>query len=149
MALSDRQGQAKFYLNTKSSGFSGLNQHMAQQKTIEELMVQCDCLPNLIPSDCQIDFIKIDVEGNELGVMRGAKNLLERDHPKILFECTKSGLLCSGYKLSEVFDFLTQLNYSIFLPKTFLEQGKPLTFEEFEQALQYPFQGFNFLAIVV
>ena len=146
VALNDREGQATFYLNTKLSGFSGLNKHMAENYTLKELLVQCNCLDNLVPSDRRIDFIKLDVEGNELGVLRGAKNLLQRDRPKLLFECTKSGLSCSGYTSAQVFEFLTQLNYSIFLPKTFLEKGQPLTFAEFDRALQYPFQAFNFLA---
>jgi FkbM family methyltransferase len=145
-ALSDQEGEATFYLNTNLSGFSGLNPHMSKNHEIEELVVQCKCLDNLVSPDRRIDFIKMDVEGNELGVMRGAKKLLERDRPTLLFECTKSGLSCSGYTLSQIFEFLTQLNYAIFLPKTFLEKGKPLAFGEFERALQYPFQAFNFFA---
>jgi FkbM family methyltransferase len=34
----------------------------------------------------RIDCIKIDVEGGELGVLRGAKTLLRRDHPLLLIE---------------------------------------------------------------
>jgi FkbM family methyltransferase len=147
VALTDRVGEAKFYLNTDLSGFSGLHQHMAENHTIEELTVQCDCLDHLVPSDQRIDFIKLDVEGDELGVLRGAKTLLQRDQPTILFECTRSGLSSSGYTAAEVFEFLTQLDYSIFLPKTLLENGQPLTFERFQRALEYPFLAFNFFAV--
>lgn len=49
---------------------------------------------------------------------------------------------------AEVFEFLTQLQYSVFLPKDILENGQPLTFAEFDQALQYPFKAFNFIARV-
>lgn len=34
----------------------------------------------------KVSFMKIDVEGAEFGVLRGAKALLERDHPAILVE---------------------------------------------------------------
>lgn len=148
VALSDRSGEVSFYLNTKRSGFSGLSQHMVKDSTIEKLSVRCDRLDNFVRADCRIDFIKLDVEGHELGVMRGGENLLKRDRPTILFECTQSGLRSSGYKAEDVFEFLTQLQYSIFLPKDILKNGQPLTFSEFDRALQYPFKAFNFIAKV-
>lgn len=148
VALSDRPGQVEFYLNTERSGFSGLSQHMSDNATIKKLSVISDCLDNLVKPDHRIDFIKLDVEGHELGVIRGAETLLKRDRPIILFECTKSGLTSAGYTSSEVFDFFNQLQYSIFLPKDIVENGQPLTFSEFDQALQYPFKAFNFIAMV-
>jgi len=33
-----------------------------------------------------VDFIKIDVEGGELGVLQGAVNTLQRDRPLLVFE---------------------------------------------------------------
>jgi FkbM family methyltransferase len=148
IALSDQPGNADFYLNTEKSGFSGLSKHMGENSVVEKLSVSCDCLDNIVKSDRKIDFIKLDVEGHELGVLRGAKNLLQRDRPTILFECTNSGLTSSGYTASEVFEFLTQLQYSIFLPKELLENGQPLTWVEFDRSLQYPFKAFNFIAKV-
>lgn len=148
VALSDRMGETSFFLNTERSAFSGLSEHMTKDFTTEKLSVRCDRLDNFVPSDRRLDFIKLDVEGHELGVMRGGENLLKRDHPTILFECTNSGLTSSGYTAEEVFEFLTQLQYSIFLPKDILENGKPLTFSEFDRALQYPFKAFNFIAMV-
>jgi FkbM family methyltransferase len=35
----------------------------------------------------KIDFIKIDVEGHELKVLKGAINLIKRDFPEIIIEC--------------------------------------------------------------
>ena len=56
------------------------------------------------------DFIKIDVEGAESNVFRGAARLIERAHPAIFFECDdgESNLfrICSDYGYV-LFDFVT------------------------------------------
>ena len=53
-----------------------------------------------VVSSRRITFIKIDVEGFELPVLRGASATIERDRPTILFE-----------KRSEARDFLTTRGY--------------------------------------
>lgn len=40
--------------------------------------------PNVLQ---RLDWIKIDVEGAELNVLRGGRDLIKKDHPKILVEC--------------------------------------------------------------
>jgi len=44
-----------------------------------ELTVDCDRLDNIVPKDRRITFIKIDVEGAELSVLRGLAALLGRE----------------------------------------------------------------------
>ena len=50
------------------------------------LIVELKKLDDVIPTDVTIDFIKIDVEGAELGVLKGAKNVLLKNKPIIIFE---------------------------------------------------------------
>ncbi len=64
-----------------------------------------------ISIDKKIDLIKIDVEGFEAFVLRGAKELIARDHPLIFVEIFQeqfqevSGILSDyGYSLHEKFD---------------------------------------------
>lgn len=57
----------------------------------------------------RIAFIKCDCEGHELEVFRGARGLLERDHPVLLFECEQRHL--PGGSPAAVFDFLKALDY--------------------------------------
>jgi hypothetical protein len=47
-----------------------------------------DTLDNVINRDKikNVKLIKIDVEGAESDVLRGAKKILKRDHPRIIFE---------------------------------------------------------------
>lgn len=50
-----------------------------------------------------IDLIKIDVEGHEEAVFRGARETLRNDEPILIFECFHGG--------TEIIDFLSALGY--------------------------------------
>jgi FkbM family methyltransferase len=148
VALTDKQGETKFYLDKDRTGYSGMHPNQQKRtKAFQELVVPCNRLDDLLPENHKIDFIKIDVEGAELSVFKGARNTLSRYHPTILFECVRSSSHKYGVTPRSIFEFLTQeYGYSIFLIKDFLVGGKPLTLERFEAAMYYPFQAFNFVA---
>lgn len=55
-------------------------------------------------------FLKVDVEGNELAVFRGAKETLAKHHPKLLFE--SEARFVGEQSVSETFSFLQSLGYS-------------------------------------
>jgi hypothetical protein len=54
--------------------------------------------------------LKIDVEGAEMEVFRGAERILKKQKPALLFEC-ESRHIDSG-DISPVFHFLSQFGYS-------------------------------------
>lgn len=55
------------------------------------------------------DFLKVDVEGNELSVFQGAEKILRSCKPKILFEC--EARFVGEAKVYETFSFLQSLGY--------------------------------------
>lgn len=55
------------------------------------------------------DFVKVDVEGNELSVFTGAKEILAEFKPKILFEC--EARFIGEQKVTETFLFLQSFGY--------------------------------------
>jgi len=62
-----------------------------------------------------VDFIKMDVEGAELGVLEGAEKLLSgRRRPVILSELADSRTLAWGYEASAIYDFLIARGYRWF-----------------------------------
>jgi len=143
-ALSDEAGSTTFFVNEQKTGFSGLARH--GEGVHREILVQCRRLDELVPELPRIDFVKIDVEGAELFVLRGAKRLLERDRPILLFECSPSGPPAFGYAPGELWDLLHAVGYDVYLPKDFLVGGAPIERARFEAALVYPFRAFNWIA---
>jgi len=83
LACSDKKGRLKLYLNENNSGG-----HSLIEKQTHFIGVEVDTLDNLIEKYKikKVDLIKIDVEGGEVGVLTGAKKILRKDHPKIIFE---------------------------------------------------------------
>ena len=64
------------------------------------------------------DFLKIDVEGNELKVFEGAVGILQKKKPILLFECEQRHL--GETPIENVFSFLEKYGYQGFFyqPKT-------------------------------
>jgi len=88
MALSDRKGTTSFNFVRNAPAYSGImkRKYDVKEPDIEEINVKLDLMDNLIPKEMPVHFIKIDVEGAEYGVLRGAKNILMKDKPFIVFE---------------------------------------------------------------
>jgi FkbM family methyltransferase len=95
-ALSDKNEKSTFQYVKNAPAFSGIKQRKydVARPEIEEIQIDVKKLDDVIPLDAKIDFIKIDVEGGEFGVLLGAKNLLLRNKPIVIFEC---GLGASDY----------------------------------------------------
>ncbi|MFA5419276.1 MAG: FkbM family methyltransferase [Bacteroidales bacterium] len=95
-ALSDRKGTTSFNYVKNAPAYSGImkRKYDVRNPEIEEINVKLEVLDHLIPADMPIRFIKIDVEGAEYGVLKGAKQLLTKDKPFVVFEF---GLGASDY----------------------------------------------------
>lgn len=60
----------------------------------------------------RVDFIKIDAEGAELMVLRGAKQTIEQHHPAMLIECVDKSTHQFGYDAREIIDLLDSWGYA-------------------------------------
>jgi len=113
-ALADTKGVADFVLVHEAPGYSGLlPRHYDGEVTTEIIRVDVQRLDDLVAGFPPIKFIKVDCEGAELRVMRGARALLERDQPQISFECGDASLESYDYDAADIFDFLDNNGYEI------------------------------------
>ena len=134
-ALSDKIEQKKFYLVKNALAYSGLKKRRydIENPEIEEINVESTTLDDVIAINEKIDFIKIDVEGGEFGVMKGAKKLLIKNKPLIVFECGKGASDYYGTIPIDIYNFITlDLEMKIFTLKSFLKNKESLNFSEFE-----------------
>lgn len=62
------------------------------------------------------DFIKIDVEGMELEVLKGGTRLIEHSRPAVLFEVNLSQLRAHGTSPRALERFFTERGYHLYIP---------------------------------
>ena len=133
-ALSNSRGTSTFQYVRNDPSYSGLNKRKYNNfvPDIEEISVELRKLDDIIPVEVKIDFIKIDVEGSEFGVLKGAKQTLINSKPFIVFE---SGLGASDYygtDPKELYEFITsEIGLKISLLQTFIVNEQSLTSSQF------------------
>ena len=151
-AVADRAGTAVFEENAALSGYSHLlsgGAPKAQGGGLSHYDVQMCRLDDVLRDRDRLDLIKIDVEGGELAVLRGAETLIRKWQPAIIFECgSEYGLEKKKLSRKDLYDYLTSgLGYRIFCFADFVFDKGELTFDEFRKCGLYPFRAFNFVAV--
>ncbi len=84
----------------------------------------------------KVTFIKIDVEGHELNVLLGARNLLEEQKPSLLIEVEQRH--CQ-HSITNVFNFLKDLGYEGY----YLDKNKLKSLTTFDIAIDQRIQDLN------
>ena len=85
-ALSDHRGTGMLVSTRGNAGMASLQRDAAGGRTagIEVPLLPLDEVPEL--ADRRVALLKIDVEGNESSVILGARRILRRDRPAVVFE---------------------------------------------------------------
>ena len=133
-ALSDTTGKSEFQWVKNDPAYSGLKRrkYAISNPEIETIEIETRCLDNFQKPNQTIRFIKIDVEGAEFLVLKGALEILKKHHPFVLFEF---GLGASDYYQNtpkEMFQFFNALDYALFNLKDALQSKGALTLKTFE-----------------
>lgn len=113
-ALADAAGERELTHVIDEPGWSGL----AARPTpgggpTEALTVRCERLDDVLPDGVRPRFVKIDVEGAEALVLRGAQRTLERYRPLIAFEHGRGSAEYHGTAPEDVHGLLDELGYAI------------------------------------
>jgi FkbM family methyltransferase len=129
-ALSDQTGETTFQLVKNAPAYSGINRrkYNIAHPDIEEINVQLRTLDELIPVDLPIDFIKIDVEGAEFGVLKGSVKLIKRWKPVVVFEFGMGASDYYGTDPEALYTFLVgECGLKIYTLKAYINNGEALT----------------------
>lgn len=137
VAASNEKGESTFNYVVSNPSYSGLKKRSYDNKNEKDMVIQVrtEKLDELIPNDIKIELIKVDVEGGEMLVFEGAKNLIQKDKPILIFE---HGLGASEFydgSPAKLFAFFKSIDYAIFTLDKYLKESAPLN----EEALKDQF----------
>lgn len=116
-ALSSSTKRANFNFIPNLPEESGLQKrhiYNAVPEGIQEIPVKVTTLDDILISREKISFIKIDVEGGELDVLRGAKRLMLKSRPIVAFECGAASFLGYHKTPDEIFQIFDSMGFKIY-----------------------------------
>ena len=112
LAVTDREGEAALYLAAATADGCASLYGAGGEVTAREIC-RTVSLDGFVPSHGLPgpDFIKIDVEGAELFVLRGARQMLAASRPLVLVELKAETLAAAGTDKREIQDLLAGYGY--------------------------------------
>jgi FkbM family methyltransferase len=135
-ALANENGHTTFNFVRNAPAYSGIRQrkYAIGNPDIEIIQVEKKKLDDVISPETTIDFIKIDVEGAEFEVLKGAGRILSEDKPTLLFECGLGGSDFYGVKPQSLYDYLSgEKGYNIYTLNDWLKRRSPLSSAMFKE----------------
>ncbi len=116
-ALGEANRLAEFNFIPNLPEESGLKKraiYNAEPSEFQQISVKVCRLDDVLPSVENVKFIKMDVEGGELDVLRGSIKILDCSRPVVAFECGAAGYLGYSANPDEIFEIFSSRGYSIF-----------------------------------
>jgi len=147
-ALSDTAGTSSFQYVVTNPGYSGFRRRSYNRpdEQLQEITVKTNLLDNLVPRRVPIRFIKVDVEGAELQVFKGAVETITSNQPIIVFEHGLGAADHYGTGPGQVYDLLVcRCGLRLFLLGEWLESGggsflsRAAFYEQFSSGRNYYF----------
>lgn len=105
LAVSDKKGTSDFYLSSEGWGTSSSLKEIKERST--KVKVDIDTLDKIKKrlNLNKINLIKIDVEGAEPNVLKGAQGILKKDKPKVVFEALNKECFKRCEKILKKFNY--------------------------------------------
>lgn len=116
VALGAQTTATEFVVVPDYPEYSGLQERTydpGEDTRRERIPIRVERLDDLLATEDRVDLVKIDVEGGEHDVLRGATETLLRHRPIVTFECGDNALVHYDHTSADLFDLLTGLGYRI------------------------------------
>jgi FkbM family methyltransferase len=139
-ALWDAAGETTFEYVANLPGYSGLRRgRLPRDANVKQIRVSLERLDDTLAEDFRPAFIKIDVNGAELQVLRGARETLLRHRPVVAFEHGRGFAEVYGATPAMVHDLLVaECGMRIFD----LVGDGPYSRDHFEEVFEQPIWNF-------
>lgn len=104
-----------FNLSVVDENNRGMNRIVESNESLNTSKIEVIILDNYIKlkNITRVDLIKIDTEGFEMNVIKGAKDLLKRFRPVLFIELDEKNLIDQNSSPKELINHLINLNYNI------------------------------------
>lgn len=142
-AVGEREGHdVAFFVDRAQSGYSSL----AAGEGLREIRVPMRTLDVVLGASA-VDVIKIDIEGGELGALRGAINVLARHRPTVMFESAPGCGSRLGYSTTDLWRFFDGIGYVVVAPNRVAHDGDDMSLDSFNDGHLYPRRTTNYFAV--
>jgi FkbM family methyltransferase len=145
-AVGEATGNAPFFVNLRAPGLSSLQKAAAGATDIAEITVPIRTLDGIV-GPAGIDVMKIDVEGAELGVLRGGAKILDTSRPTIMFESGPPADGALRESKQALHDLLSSHDYATLVPNRVAHNDAGLTSDQFVESHVYPRRTTNYFAV--
>jgi FkbM family methyltransferase len=116
--LSDREGEVPLYTSNDRKRFDGVHEGLFTQFPDEWRAdpagtMRLRTLDSVLEEQgiAKVDWLKVDVEGGELPLLRGASRMLATNRPRLLVEVNEPTFRSAGYCGADLEDFLRGFGY--------------------------------------
>lgn len=94
-------------------GLSTIGSNVLRFDTMFEREINCITLDNFVEKNNikKVHFMKLDTEGSELRILRGAQKMIMRDHPIMIMEYNETNMKQCGVSKQDVDNFLMEMGY--------------------------------------
>jgi FkbM family methyltransferase len=134
-AVYSHSGAQDLFVPAGHSPGASLTQKAVEAESFTTLSVPVVALDDYFGEDDRVTLLKIDVEGAELGVFKGAERILRQHGPLLVFEC-ENRHLAPGH-VQDVFSWLEGQGYQ----GSFICRDRLLPIGEFDAALHQRQRG--------
>lgn len=135
IGLYDKNDKLKFYYDEEGSGASSF-MNIREKADIKPIEVDVRCLDDWARENdvAKIDFIKCDVEGAELFVYKGGREIIEQSKPIVFSEMLRKWSAKFGYTPNDIISFFKELGYKCYVieSETRLKECSKVTEETVE-----------------